>query len=464
MSNLPLIGGSNPGITAKVESQRAINWMPVKPERQGERPHLRGRPGLVEHCELPKNPIRGEYDFGGRPFVVAGSSVYEIYSNGDYFEWGTIASTEGKVTLAALLNVIVIGDGSGYYGLDLDAATVSVITDAPRGRFCVFFNQRILYGGENGQVFYSELNDATDIPGLNFFTAESLPDEVVAITTAEEQILLHGEDSTEPWYNSGDVDNPFERVQGGVMYSGCGWPDTALHLDNSAWWVETDKDGTGIVRRTQGATPVRVSTSPVERFLRTATNVSAHSYQEEGHAFYVLNADQGSWAYDLKEQEWHERSWLNPNGDEERSRPEHHVFAFGANLVTDYESGKVYKQSQSYHSDDGREIKRTFVTGHLGGDGKSIIIDELFLDFATGVGLDGTGQGTDPQVMLRVSKDGASFGYERWAPLGKIGEYKRRVRFHRLGRGTDWVLEISVSDPVDAVLMGGDLVARVGRR
>jgi hypothetical protein len=465
MGNLSLVGPSNNGVIAKVESQRSINWYPVKPEREGEKIHLRGRPGLDLLVTLPKTPIRGALEFDDRAFIVAGTSIYEVYENGTYHEWGRIASFEGKVTMALLLNTIVIGDGATYYALDLVAETVTVVTDAPRGRFCVFFNQRILYQGENGEVFYSELNDPTNIPGLNFFTAESLPDEIVAITTAEEQILLHGADSTEPWYDSGDADNPFARVPGGVVQSGCAFPDTALRLDNSAWWVEKDKNGAGIVRRTQGATPIRVSTSAVERFLQSATDVSAHSYQEEGHTFYVLNADQGTWAYDLKEQEWSERAWLNPNsGFQERARPELHAFAFGKHIVTDHENGKVYLQSLSYHDDDGDEIRRTRISAHGDTSGKQIIVDELFLDFATGVGLDGVGQGTDPQVMLRVSKDGQSYGNERWASIGKIGEYRHRVRFWRLGKGTDWLFEISVSDPVLSVLMGGDVKARVGAR
>lgn len=465
MGNLTLVGGSNEGVTAKVESSASINWFPVKPEREGERPHLRGRPGLQLLVTLPRTKYRGELEFDGRAFYVFGSRIYEVYADGTYREWGRIGSVEGKVKMALLLNIIVIGDGSGYYALDLDAGTVEVITDAPRGRFCVFFNQRILYQGENGQIFYSELNDATNIPGLNFFTAESLPDEVVAITTAEELIYLHGADSMEPWYDSGDVDNPFARVSGGVVYSGCAFPDTALRLDNSSWWVEKDRNGEGIVRRLQGATPLRVSTSAVERFLRTATNVSAYPYQEDGHTFFMLNADQGTWGFDLKTQEWAERAWLNLNtGEQERHRPEGHLYALGSHLVADYDNGNIYKQSLDYHSDNGQEIRRTRVIPHQEQDGKQVIIDELYLDFATGVGLDGSGQGTDPQVMLRTSKDGTSFGRERWASLGSIGEFKKRVRFHRLGKGTDWLLEISVSDPVVSALMSGDVVARAGRR
>ena len=217
MGNLALVGPSDHGPVTKVGSQRSINLMPLRQEAEGSRPYLRSRPGLDLLLTLPKHPTRGVLRMNDRLFSVAGSSVYEIYANGTFREWGKIGSVEGKVTMAFLLNVITVGDGSGYYALDLDAGTVARITAAPRGRFCVFFDQRILYQGENGQVFYSELNDPTNIPGLNFFTAESLPDEIVAITTSEDQIFLHGADSTEPWYDSGDSDNPIQRGSSGTV-------------------------------------------------------------------------------------------------------------------------------------------------------------------------------------------------------------------------------------------------------
>jgi hypothetical protein len=462
---IPIVGPSGQGEVAKLGQQRSVNWFPIKPEREGDSWTLRGRPGLSLLCSVPRGPIRGWHVHNDRLFAVAAGRIYEIYANGTYRNWGKINSARGRVVMASLLDVIVIGDGAGYYALDLAAGTVAAIADAPRGRFCVSFDQRILYQGENGQVFYSELNDPTNIDGLNFFTAESLPDTVEAMVPTEDQLWLIGADSAEVWYDSGDADNPFQRIGGGVIYSGTSHPYTALRADNAVWWVDNDKDGGGIVRRSNGFTLVRVSTSAVERFTRSATNLSAFTYQEDGSTFYCLNADEGSWAYDLKTGEWHERAWLNRNtGDQERHRPEFHAWCYGKHLVADYATTKVYEQSLAYHSDAGQEIRRTRVTQRFGMNGRSVVLSELWLDFATAVGLDGTGQGTDPLVMLRVSGDGVSFGSELTAPLGAIGEYATQVRFFDLGLGRDWVLEISVSDPVFAGLMGGEVVYKVGRR
>lgn len=449
-----------------IHPDRSINLFPVKPENEGEPWILRSRPGLELHTTLPRSPIRGRLVHDGRYFCVAGPRVYEVYENGDYRDWGAITSLRGKVTMASLLSIIVIGDGKRYYAFDLTAGTVSQIADAPRGRFCVFFNQRILYQGENGQVFYSELNDATNIPGANFFTAESLPDEIEAITTTEDQVWLHGSNSTEAWYDSGDTDNPFQRIPGGVIRNGCLSADTALALDNGIWWVGQDEFGKGIVWRANGFTPQRVSTSAVERFTATATNLSAYAYQEEGHTFYVLNADEGTWCHDLKTQEWHERAWQNRNsGFAERQRVETCAFCFGIHMVTDYTNGRVYRQTLDYHADDGQEIVKTRVFSGYERLGHNAIIDELFVDMVAGAGLDGSPDtGLDPHVMLRVAPDGDLFGTEMQQPMGRIGAGDTQVRFFNLGVGRDWVFELSVSDPVITAITGAAAVVREGRR
>lgn len=462
---VPLIAPTQPGPQPQTASQKTVNWYLVKPEREGDPWTLRGTPGLELLGTLPRTPIRGWYVHDARLFAVAGARVYEVYSDGSYREWGKINSTTGRVGMASLLDTIVIGDGSGYYALDLSAATVSAVTDAPRGRYPVFFNQRILYQGEDGQVFYSELNDPTNIPGLNFFTAESLPDEIEVTKTTEDQIWLLGSDSTEVWYDSGDVDNPFQRINGGVIYSGTAAGETALRLDNSIWWVENDKDGSGIVRRSQGFTALRVSTSAVERFTKSATNLSAYSYQEEGHLFYVLNADQGTWAYDLKTQEWHQRAWLNRNtGGQERQRQEFHAYVYGQHMVGDYENGKVYRMGLDLYSDAGQEIRRERRSAHMAVNGRFVTVGELWIDFATGVGLDGSGQGTTPVVMVRAAPEGVKFGLERTELLGGIGEYDAQVRFYDFGLGRKWVFEVVVSDPVVTSLNGAVARISVGGR
>ena len=92
-------------------------------------------------------------------------------------------------------------------------------------------------------------------------------------------------------------------------------------------------------------------------------------------------------------------------------------------------------------------------------DENYVTIARLIVDMETGVGLtpddNGTNAGSNPQVMLKVSKDGGrTYAIERWASLGRIGQYLARVLFNRIGRGKDFVFKVRISDPVKRVVHG----------
>jgi hypothetical protein len=462
---IQVVGPSN---NALADCQRSINLFTRKAQKEGEKTpaHLVSAPGLLLHCDLTET-CRGSLVMDGRLFQVHGSHLYEIYSGGTTRDWGTIASTEGKVSMAECVGTISIGDGSGFYSFDPVADTITAITDAPVGRYCIPFNQRILYHErDSGRVYYSELNDPTNVPALNFFTAENRPDDLETMIATEDKIWLLGSGTTEVWYDSGDADNPFQRIPGSALFNGCLSGDTARLTDNSVIFVGSNDDGDRQVFRAQGFQHLIISTRAVEKFLKTATDLSAFSYQEDGHTFYVLNAAEGSWALDLSTLDWSERAWLNPaTGLLERARAEIHAFCYGTHFVSDYENGKVYKQSTSYYSDNGDPLLRRRVFPGPRKDGRAISIDELFIDMKTGVGLDGTGQGTDPKVMLRYSIDGGfQWSNEMQGDLGAIGDRTALVRFRRLGLGRDWAFEVGVSDPVPVTIWGGVVRGRLGRR
>ena len=84
----------------------------------------------------------------------------------------------------------------------------------------------------------------------------------------------------------------------------------------------------------------------------------------------------------------------------------------------------------------------------------------LQLDCETGVGIV-TGQGSDPEVMLRWSDDGGhTWSYEHWRKMGKLGEYGYRTIWRRLGmteKIRDRVYELSGTDPVKLAIMGAEL-------
>jgi hypothetical protein len=74
-----------------------------------------------------------------------------------------------------------------------------------------------------------------------------------------------------------------------------------------------------------------------------------------------------------------------------------------------------------------------------------------------------TTQGVDPQAMLRWSNDGGStWSNEHWTSIGKIGRHQNRAIWRRLGMARDRIFEVSISDPVKAVIVSANLKASVG--
>lgn len=59
-----------------------------------------------------------------------------------------------------------------------------------------------------------------------------------------------------------------------------------------------------------------------------------------------------------------------------------------------------------------------------------------------------TGQGSNPQVMRRVSRDGGfTFGSEEWRSVGRIGQRNARVLYYLNGQARNRVEEFIVTDP-----------------
>jgi len=70
------------------------------------------------------------------------------------------------------------------------------------------------------------------------------------------------------------------------------------------------------------------------------------------------------------------------------------------------------------------------------------------------------GQGGNAHLILQWSDDfGRTWSNERTAEIGKVGEYKARCKFHRLGMARDRVYRVMITDPVKRVILSAELDA-----
>jgi hypothetical protein len=449
-----------------------VNLYPeIVPEGGKEAAFLQRAPGLRLLATVGTGPIRGLNSFNGNLYVVSGESLYKVDSTYVVTLLGTVSGSSAPVSMANNGTQLFVACNGPSFVYNSSTLAFGAITDPdfPGALTVSYLDGYFVFIEPSSQrVWVTALNDPTSIDPLDFASAEGDPDGLISSIVDHSQVWLFGTSSVEVWYNSGNADFPLQRIEGAFNELGCAATFSVAKLDNSLFWLGQDARGQGIIYRANGYTGQRISTHAVEWQIQQYTDMSdavAYTYQQDGHSFYVLNfpSANATWVYDVSTQAWHERAgWIN--GQFVRHRGNCQTFFNQTITVGDYQNGNIYAFDMEVYADYDRVQKwlrtwRALPTGQ--NNLKRTVQHTLQLDCETGVGLV-SGQGSDPQVMLRWSDDaGHTWSNEHWSGMGAIGQYGRRVFWRRLGMTTklrDRVYEASGTDPVKVTIVGAELL------
>lgn len=388
---------------------------------------------------------------GGTLFAVVNQSLYIIPSAGLAILLGPIPGT-GPVFMANNgTQLMIVNDETR--GFIATFTTLVEITDPdfPTAGSLTFIDGYFVIHVPGTKRFYiSALNDGLSWDALDFASAEADPDSIVACFSDHRELWLFGEKTTELWSNTGASPFPFERISGAYLTRGCAAAKSIASLDNTLFWLGDDF----IVYRADGYSPARISTHEIENLIGKVADksrITAATYTQEGHTFYCLTLPNVTTAvYDASTGLWHERQSFG--------RTEWIVSditnAYGGAVAGSAVDGKIYTVSLDTFTDGGGTIIRTIQTPSIWADGQRMTMSRLQLDLQAGVGLN-TGQGSDPIVTMAFSNDGGNtWSAERQAKMGKIGEYKKRCQWWRLGQFRDRRFRFAISDPVQVRILG----------
>ena len=320
----------------------------------------------------------------------------------------------------------------------------------------------------------SQLWGATDLLSiisnpLSYGTKDGSPDDLVTIIVDRREVYLLGEMSSEVWIDVGAFPFPFQRIPGTSTQQGIAAKFSSARVGNSFAYVSKNNRGEATVVRMNGYIPERISTHAVENTLvgQNVSDALAWTYQLNGHEVYVVTfpsiGDNGlTWAFDNTTGLWHKWLYTNNQNLYERHRGNCCSFFNQQVLVGDYENGKLYRVSLSEYTDDGQLVRRVRRCPHITTDLQRQYFHELQIQFEPGVGLS-TGQGDNPQAMLRWSNDGGfTWSNENWVTIGAQGQYYNRAMWRRLGWARDRIFEVVVTDPIKAVIVSANLKASAG--
>ena len=448
-----------------------------------------GSAGYTSYATVPGNGgIRCLFEADGQLIVVAGTTVSIVYPGGTSKAIGGLATT-GPVYAAKNrrqpgAQVALVS--TGQYAV-VSGGTVSQVSDpalaAPNS--VDFLDGYFLFSTDGGKIQRSEIDNATLFDGLAFAVAESNPGPLLRLVTHERRFVAFKSRSIEFWTSDASVD-PFAFSRVAAIELGCAAAGSIARVQQTLIWIADDKT----VRRLQGFAGTRISSYSVDRFIAgiaDLTQVSAFTYTLGGNTFYVLNAPNGTWEYNLITGLWNERVSYGLN----RWRVSAAAEFDGGIIVGDYASPKLYRMSNAASSEAGTELVMTVQTPPVhafpynaqfsrvdvdvipGGEADIAAISGapigspigllLSLTYAYGPISFTVTESATKSLMLDWSDDGGvTFSSQRILSMGDVANGRTRVKALRCGRtrslGRTFRMSISRAAARGILQMGADVV------
>ncbi|CAN1724438.1 conserved protein of unknown function [Hyphomicrobium sp. 1Nfss2.1] len=406
--------------------------------------------------------VRGALEVGNFLYVVAGQYLLKVDKAGNFETIGPIPTT-GPVYMrrnrADPVQIGIVSDS--YYAVcEDDVLTEISDPDLPAPAALAYLDGYGILPGvnTNGHYMITAIDDFTAIDGLDEGTAEADPDPIVVSHELGREVYHFGTKTTEAHQNTGDEDFPFTRSQ--VIDVGCA-------AKGSVWPVDTP-NGKALmfiahdhtVRLLMGYSTAIVSTGEIDDLIRQMAEsrrldeIEATSWSWGGRSFYELSSDTWTRVYDSKTGYWHERaSYLQDRWNIGK------VISFAGMLIAgDATTGQLYRMRDDLYDEAGQPIVMEIITPPVHMFPYGGIINALYPDIVSGVGLNTTApQNLDPVATIDWSKDGGeSWSSPREVKLHRLGQTGRRVQpLTRMGRfGSKGVIfRIRVSAAVKRIVL-----------
>ncbi len=429
-------------------------------------------PGYTAFCTLPDTPVRGFYTLNGTTWAVGGESLYRLPTTlggtPTLLTTGITNPDGGWVTIAGNGDAghqLVLSSGSFKFCFDIPSNTLTLQSGlAQQVGFLAGYG--IALDTARSEFALSDLENFASWDPLDVTQRSDAPDKWIAMLVHQNgrEMWLFGSQTTSVYYIGNDPAIPFVPNPSVFITQGTAAPLSPSVLKGSPIWLGQGIGGDRVVYWANGYTPTRVSTHAVEDAFAVFTpgQIAAAQgfvYEELGHSFYVLTFPAVStfsetvipgatWVFDGTTSLWHERGvW---NGWRYDALPIiGHVFANGVHLVGSPTSGVIYQMSKSLllgtNGIGQRWLRRC---PHVSKNHSFMVIDAWEILSEVGLGLP-SGQGSNPMMMGSWSRNGGqTFSPEQSKSMGRVGAFSTRVIFRSLGRGNDFVLEASGSDPL----------------
>ena len=307
-------------------------------------------------------------------YTVSVSSASGIYTG--MFASGTgiapnamVTSINGTTITLNIPNTATVSGTITFQDLGSGAVLTPALNSFPAGPFvsgAVFLDQYVFIGTTNNRIYNCNVGDPTQWNALSFLSFEQTGDTLVGIAKHLNYLIAYGSSTTQFFYDAGNaVGSPLTVAPSYTMEIGCANGDSLVATSNTVIWVATTKTYGKSVYLMDGVSPIKVSTSHIDRHLEadSLTHVSAYVYKINGHTFYILTLynTNKTLVYDLDEKMWY--TWTSYNGSSENYFvPTFYADANNTPYCLDSTNGNLYYFNTNVYQDNGQPIYCRSVT------------------------------------------------------------------------------------------------------
>lgn len=461
--SLNLVGQSYPHRSKAVSIHKTMNLIPQREMTGAADSSLQSWLGLTSfYTAAASGTDRGMTVFNNELYKVTDNTLYKIDSAATATSIGTISGTNRCSFANDGTNLIIATGGTGY---QYNGSTLTTISDPDfqSGNTVAYYNQHAVFDGNDGKFQMSNIGDPDSINSNDFATADSSPDDTIAVYPFREQLYIFGERTVETWYYTGVDNPPVARVNNATMQVGLEAIHSIANTDEYVYFLGDDRR----VYRFSATQPENITSIAISHQLDLISDLSGAIggvVRVEGQSFYILKipSTNKTFAYNEDAMAWFE---LSSRANETLYPAQSYVECYGKRLCAS--GADVLELSLDAYDNNGDVIINERVFGpvstkdlQLAGD--YALMSRLWLDVETGVGLT-TGQGVNPELLVSVSTDGGrSFTNEKDVLLGRAGEGNTKVKYDLMKSFKSLYVKIRCSDPVYLSLFGAQIEVKAG--
>lgn len=469
VTQLPIANGFYVSDSLPISAQECTNWYPnvaQGPALSAET--LFGTPGLTQLATSGTldNENRGGHEMAGKPYFVNGTRLYrldETVTDGiatyDLTFIGSVGGT-GRLSMADNgTQLMILAPGGNGYIYNHVTDTFSQITDSDftangAPQFVVFIDGYFLVTTDSKKFIVSAINNGLAYNALDFGTAESDPDDIVAPVVYKNQLFISGGETFEAFQNIGGADFPFSRT-GLFLQKGCYSPFSLINAQDTFMWVGGGENEGPAIWALNGNSTTKISTTAIDSLLSTLTqsqvaDIYSWVYASKGAYFIGFSLPSTTLVYDTTSQRWHERKSLL-DGSLGALRVSSIVKAYNKVICSDVIDGRIGEIDSDVYTEYENIIIRRVATQPFQNNMQSVFFPTLELTVESGVG---NTDAPDPQITLERSKDGKTWSGPISRSIGKIGEYSRRAIWRRNGRASRFeIFRFTLTDAVKPVII-----------